>query len=451
MIHLSRFRHPPVFALLPHPRHLALATLLGCAGCAGALGGVPSPSTGEIPALEEALDRAPGDVPTMVRLGAAYRASGQTERARTLLEEAYEAAPRHGGAVLLLGLTLEDLQEPALARGLYESYIAVGKASPLRSRIERRLPLLARRELQAAVRLAVANEARIAAVGPQPRTLAVFPFHLVGVDAELEPLSHAMAEMLLTDLSQTDRLTVLERTRVQLLLDELQLAESGAVDVATAARSGRLLGAERLVQGSLTGSSETEIRLDAALVNAWTVDVAGAGNNGYAAASPQSVVRISESDAMQRLFDLEKRLALRLYEAMGVELTPAERERVNRRPTENLQAILAYGRGLRAADAGDFDTAALHFREAAALDPDFSAAQLRAEEAEAMAAATRESTDDLAAAAAFETRLPVAFEPLDPMIPGLGPRDAAQEVMGTEGYEPPTVVEVIINRPIGGL
>ena len=34
--------------------------------------------------------------------------------------------------------------------------------------------------------------------------------------------------------------------------------------------------------------------------------------------------------------------------------------------------------------------------------------------------------------------------------PGLRGRDPAQEVMGTEGYDRPTILEVIIRRPSGG-
>jgi hypothetical protein len=168
------------------------------------------------------------------------------------------------------------------------------------------------------------------------------------------------------------------------------------------------------------------------------------------AGAPGAVTRLSESDAVQRLFDAEKRLALRIYETVGVVLTAAEREAVNRRPTENLQAILAYGRGLRAADSGDWALAAQHFNEAVSLDPNFAEARQRAEEAEQAAAASLETTIDLAFDAGFEVRLPLAFDPLDVLVPGMRGRDPAQEVMGTEGYDRPTVLEVIIRRPSGG-
>lgn len=452
MADFSRFRQRPPSALPTLTTCHILIVLLACTGCSGARSGVPSPSPEEIPALEAELARRQNEVATRVRLGAAYRAAGRFDRALTLLQEAQKQDPQNGGAVLFLGLTLEDLGEYARARELYQTYLALGDPSPLRTRMERRLPLLARRELQAAVARAIAEEAALANAAPRPGTVAVFPFYLASSDTTLSPLSLAMAEMLITDLSQTERLTVLERTRVQFLLDELGLQGAGLVAPETAARGGRLLSAERLVQGTLEGGSEAEVRFDAALVSAASGEAAMEQGQGaaYAGASAGNVVHITEADALARLFDLEKRLALRIFDAMGIELTAAERERVNRRPTENLQALLAYGRGLRAADAGDFRAAVVHFREAVRLDPNFAAARLRAEEAEKLALASLETTDDLAHAGAFETRLPVAFGPLDLFVPGVGPRDPVQEVMGTEGFEPATVVEVIINRP-GGL
>jgi TolB-like protein len=412
---------------------------------------VPAPAPAEIPALEAELARSGGDPATLVRLGAAYRAAGEPDRGRPLLERAVQADPAHAGAVLFLGLTYEDAGELARARNLYESYLTLGVSSPLRSRIAGRIALIQRRELDAAVRQVVAQEASLMVAEPQPRTVAVFPFQFISLDPTLEPLSLAMAELLTTDLSQTDRLDVLERTRVQLLLDELRLSQDRLVDPATASRGGRLLGAERLVQGSIGGGAE-QVQFDAAIVHPGTSAVAANPNDpSYAAANAAAgVTRISESDAVQRLFDAEKRLALRMYEALGIVLTPAERERVNRRPTENLQAILAYGRGLRAADAGGYRLAAQHFNEAAALDPGFAAARQRAREAEEMAAAEEESTADLARDAGFEARLPLAFDGLDALVPSPSGRDAAQEVLGTEGYDRPTVLEVIIRRPEGG-
>ena len=80
---------------------------------------------------------------------------------------------------------------------------------------------------------------------------------------------------------------------------------------------------------------------------------------------------------MGRLFELEKQLALDLHAELGIDLTAAERARINERQTENVQALLAFGRGLAAQDAGDFEQAEAHFGEATRLDPGFGLAQAK--------------------------------------------------------------------------
>ena len=52
----------------------------------------------------------------------------------------------------------------------------------------------------------------------------------------------ALTEVLVMDLAIIGRLTVLERAKVQMLLDEIALGEAGFLETATAARSGRILG-----------------------------------------------------------------------------------------------------------------------------------------------------------------------------------------------------------------
>src|SRR5690606_22484645 len=140
-------------------------------------------------------------------------------------------------------------------------------------------------------------------------TVAVFPFLIQTQDTTLGPLGRALAEMLVTDLSQTDRLTVLERMQVQLLLNEIQLAEQGLVDPATAARGGRLVGAGRMARGSVAGSE------DAVDLNA---DSVGVGTGTVAVQSAET------NTSILRLFDAEKALALEIYRVLGVALTAPE-------------------------------------------------------------------------------------------------------------------------------
>jgi len=223
-----------------------------------------------------------------------------------------------------------------------------------------------------------------------------------------------------------------------MLLDEIQLAESGYVDERTAARGGRILGAERIVQGSLA-SDQDQLRIEAAVVR-----------SGLAPEAAQAENRrlVTEADRLDRLFAMEKRLALGLYDALGIELTPAERAEVTRVPTENLQALLAYGRGLQALDAGDVPASARFFSEASRLDPGFAMAREGLAVTRAVSAAANVTTRQLAAAAsdvaasaiaAWSMALPVAT-----MM-----RDAIAELLGTEGLSVKTAIDYLSRDPGG--
>lgn len=415
-----------------------LVTLLALGGCgpAARVGAPPTPA--EIPALEARLVRNPGDVGLLTRLGAAYLQAGQAEEARVVLERAVARAGRASDAAVLLGVAYESLGRYADARGAYAGYAEAGPSRPLREEARRRIALLTRLELQDAVRAALAREAELAAAAPEPRTVAVLPFRFVGQDARFRPLSRALAELLVADLSQTGRLRVLERTRVQLLANEIGLDEARLADAETAARAGRLLGAARVVQGSVGGDAD-ELRVEAAVVPVG------------AAAEPEAEVRAAplvEADDAARFFALEKNLALRLHDALGIELTPAERERVSRRHTENIQALLAFGQGLEAEDAGDDDAAARHYRRAAVLDPSFALAREHAEAAELRLAAVGVPAGELTRLA---LRGPGDTDALDAalnaFLPGAVIRDAAAEALGNEGLGRKAILDLIFRRP----
>jgi tetratricopeptide (TPR) repeat protein len=410
---------------------LPLFLLTSCATTSGA---ARLPTAAEIPALESQVERDPGEIRAVVRLGIAYREANRLEEARATLERATALQPREAAAVFYLGLTYEDLHRPADARQLYERYLDIGSSAEAKRLLRGRLPLLERQEWRLAVREAIRRETDLVTSDPGSNRVAVYPFQFAGADPALRPLGRALAEMLATDLSQTDRLTVLERASVQALLDEFQLSESGLVDPALAVRGGRLLGAGRVIHGEISGD-EALLRMRAA--------VAGTGDT-------REGVPLTEEDALRRLFDLQKRMALGLYRSMGIELTPAERERVMHVPTRSLEALLAYGHCLDAEDAADFARAARMCARAVELDPGFAAAAARGERLTAAAAVASQTTSALAGLAREEVPLAPLHEPLEllqSLVPDAPTRDAGVEVQGREGVGSPTRVRIILPRP----
>ena len=410
-----------------------------CLGCAPVATVTPAPSSAELRRLEQAVARNATSARSAIALADAYRAAARAEDARPLLERTLAREPNDVNAAFLLGVVYEDLGRFADARRLYHTYIDNKHASkPLREALTRRLPVLQRRELQVAVRDALAREAELVNKPPTPFTIAIFPYQFVGLDTLYKPLGRAMAEMLVTDLSQTTRIKVLERAEVQLLLDEMKLAETGAVNPATAARTGRMLGAERVVQGSMDGTVRA-LQLETSVVrvgaNRWPGEVA-------LAAGRSSVQSLSERDALPAFIAMEKRTAFKIYAALGVTLTEVERTRVNHRQTESLSALLAYGRGLAAEDRGDFDAARRHFAESAALDASFEAASTALARATSAWRAAAVSTRQLAASVRFARgALPDFFLP-DPMS-----RDASAEILRTEGTSRATTLDLVIRHP----
>jgi tetratricopeptide (TPR) repeat protein len=428
---------------IPARRHSLALIIPLLAGCSAALQHSPLPTAAEIPALETHVAAQPADAAAAVRLARAYRAFDRVADARPLLESTIARHPGDDYATFLLGLTYEDLGMYAEARQVYRSYIQSGSSTRLRAQLERRMPLLQRRELEAGVRAAVARERALADTPPEPFTIAVLPYEFLGSNDDLAPIGRALAELLVTDLAQTTRLRVLERARVQLLLDELRLAQSGRVDPATAARTGRILGAERVVHGSLDGG-DAALQLETTIVR--ITDAPWPGEAAADAARPH-LLQLSDSDRLQQLIAMQKRLALRIYSSLGIQLTEAERARVTRQPTENVMALLAFGRGLEREDRGDFAAAARHFAEAAALDPGFAAARESAERVTATAAAAATDTRQLAAQA--DAASPPAPAPAadDFFLPNPVARDPAAEILRMEGVSAsPTVLEIIFRR-----
>lgn len=404
-----------------------------------------TPSPGYIPVLEAQRAEDPTDVYTLTTLGMAYRRAGQLTEARAVLEEAMAIDPENAGAIYYLGLTTEDQGDYGEAERLYEAFLETSASGGLRDDIADRLVQVRRLALIADVRESVAQEQALTGRPPTEGTVAVFPFRYSGTNEMYRPLSRALAELLVVDLDQVDRITVLERFRVQALLDEIALTETGLVDPASGSRSGRLLGAEQIVQGEIGAIGEN--LATTALVVATTTGAVGD--------------QVRTEDEAERFLDMEKELAIGLLESMGVVLTVAERERIDQNRVANLQALLAFGSGLEALDLGNFDQARVEFDRASSLDPSFAPALQRGQEARQQARASQVTVEQAATRAGRELgnnpavdewlALRYGFSEIETLAP-LGPeRDPIPEVLGGETIGGMAgILRIIFPRPGGG-
>jgi TolB-like protein len=195
---------------------------------------------------------------------------------------------------------------------------------------------------------------------PSPNTVAVFPFEARGANAKLSPLGKGLAEMVITDLSQIKDLKVVERLRVQALMDEIRLGQSGLVKQDSAPALGKMLKAGKMVYGGFTLQNKNQLALD--------VTFADAFQN-----SPSEPLEFS--DTIANLFLIEKDAVFKVIDQMGITLTPQEKEHIQRVSTKNLLAFVNYCMGLEMEDKGEFEQAAQFYQKSLRLDPNYTTAQ----------------------------------------------------------------------------
>jgi TolB-like protein len=172
-------------------------------------------------------------------------------------------------------------------------------------------------------------------------TIAILYFDYGGKKADLEPLREGLAQMLITDLADLREIRVVERERLKAVLEEQKLATSGKVDAATAARIGKLLGAQALVLGSFFDLAGA-LRLDARVVEVETGKIVrSVGVNG-----PATDFWALERDLAAKLSDTMRTALPAAFEHAAA---PAPKPRP---PKMAAATAVTYGRALAAADAG---------------------------------------------------------------------------------------------------
>ncbi len=340
-----------------HPFAALLLVLLPVAACSGGLR-APAVTPEERAALEANAERFADDPDALTRIGIRFYQAGEYLRARDVLTASLGLRPAFSTAVYL-GLAHEGLSRFDEAETSYRTARGLARGSAQREELERRLAALGRTRLATEARAAVAREAELSSLPPLPRSIAVLPWSFVGDNRRLEPLGRGLPQLILTDLGKIASLTLVERERVQALLDELALTDAGRIDSATAVRSGRLLRAAWVVAGVVRETPEG-VQLETSVYR--TRDAAREASG-------------RAHDGVERLFAMQKSLVLDLVDQLGVPMTPAERRAVNERPTQDLQAFLAFSEGLSAQDRGDYPTAGGLFTLAAGRDPAFGAAR----------------------------------------------------------------------------
>jgi len=321
------------------------------------------PATGvervSVVSLVQALKANPDDAESWRELGIVLFENGMTDRSGTCLVKAFRLNPEDGLTLFYLGQFLEAKQKVTLALRLYSKYIKIPQASPYREAMEGRYRILTRRRMREDIRARLHGEQTLDMQPPTPRTVAVMPLQYKGADAQYAVMGKGIAEMIMTDLSQIKSLQVVERLRVQALMDEIALGQAGLTGDDQAPAYGRMIGAGKVVFGDFTTGEKNRMQMD--------VVYGDVINNRYS--DP-----ITLQDAVKNVFLLEKDLVFKVIGEMGIPVSPSEKEQIQSFPTQNLQAFMAYCNGLEMEDQGRFAQAVEFYNQAARLDPRFQRA-----------------------------------------------------------------------------
>jgi tetratricopeptide (TPR) repeat protein len=341
--------------------------------------------------LETKIAANPNDAEALRDLGVIYFETANYATAQGFLEKAYALTASDAKTMFYHGLNLEFQGRTDESMVVQGRYAEVSRLSGYRGLMQGRYQRLSRQLVRQEIRTLIGQEQQLDASRLETKTLAVFPLDYQGTDERFRALGRGLSEMMIVDLGQVSELKLLERIRLQTLLEELQLAHGDVVDRQTAPRVGRLLGAGRILAGSFNVLQREQLQVDMVSWDMVQQDFPDA---------------VSRSSTLNNLFRLEKQLVFRVITQMGIQLTEAERQNIQRVPTRNLQAFFAYCRGLQEEDAGRFDAAANLFQGAAQLDPGFQAAASSAEANESLSQAGGTSDEILTELAVVEGQAP---------------------------------------------
>jgi TolB-like protein len=222
--------------------------------------------------------------------------------------------------------------------------------------------------------LTVALLAAAAAPAEEKRkpVVAVLYFDYTGDDPKLAVLRKGLAQMLTSDLSSNmyELVELVEREKLQAILEEQKLQESERIDKSTAVRIGKLLGARFLVLGAYFGISDT-LRADARIVDVETGRIVlSVGANG----KPGDFMPVEQklSD------DIARMLAPRLPPMppppkVEAEEPPPPRPPKRERPKHvKPQVAIRYSKALDALDKKDTATAKKELAAVVQEQPDFT-------------------------------------------------------------------------------
>ncbi len=202
-----------------------------------------------------------------------------------------------------------------------------------------------------------------------PNSVAVLYFNnRSGMDT-LNPLQKGMAVMLITDLAKVEQLQVVERVRMQALLDEMDLGASGLMDSRTVPAVGKLLGAYFVASGDILKGSGKDLKIASSVLDVPFETLTQ---------QPEAI------GPLEQLFKLEKEILFSIVSQLQISLSPAKRAELQKPMSASTTALLALFLGIDHSDKGQYAQAAKMYQQALAEDPNLQMAKSALQELKGM-------------------------------------------------------------------
>jgi serine/threonine protein kinase/Flp pilus assembly protein TadD len=183
------------------------------------------------------------------------------------------------------------------------------------------------------------------------KSIAVLPFKNLSEDKENEYFSDGITEDIITQISKISELKVISRTSVM----RYKNADKSLRDI------GKELDVATILEGSVRRANN-EVRIVAQLIDANT---------------DEHLWAQTYDKELTKIFDIQSEIAQQIAAALKAKLAPAEKERIEKKPTENLDAYAYYLKGrdyYYSYRKQDNENAIELFKRALQLDPNYALA-----------------------------------------------------------------------------
>lgn len=193
-------------------------------------------------------------------------------------------------------------------------------------------------------------------------TLAVLNFEnnsLLG-SQDYNALSKGLAEIMITKLSQVQSIHIVERRKLQSLLDELKLSQAGFIETENSIQVGKMLGAQHMVFGGFIVTLDNKIRIDIHIVNV---------ESGVTVKADQI------TGNTKQILSLIGKLGKKIVKDLDAHITKQEDRLLGTKQKIDLDAILHFSQALEYEDSGNMKLAYENYQKALQIEPDFLEAQ----------------------------------------------------------------------------